>query len=446
MSFEIGVGRTSITPKRSVMLAGFAAERWSNNVRDELSAKVIALRWAEREVLVIALDLIWVSRSLRDEIVKKLAAAFGLEPDAILVACTHTHSGPEVRENTFYPPRPTGEYRNYLIGQVCLAVQNARNDLATGSVSRASRCVPLAINRRKRQVDLAALRKGKFRTRMSNRPNPAGHIDTTLETLWLFQEDKLAAIMVNFACHPTLLRGQEISADYPGAIEKHLRTDHGLDADVVFLQGFAANLNPRRIRRLPFAFWPLGRLAEWIFDREQFDREVAESGVEELAAGLAEQCMAMRRVPVDVSVLRARLIDVELPVDHDSEPSKQDISPGHEAEYRAHAKALRLRERNMPFRIQVIEIGDKYLLVALEGEIFSEFAIWLREEFSNRFGGIMAVSCANGMVGYIPTDDALAEGGYEPSRSISMFGQPGRFAVGVERVLKSSINAILQSN
>jgi hypothetical protein len=66
--------------------------------------------------------------------------------------------------------------------------------------------------------------------------------------------------------------------------------------------------------------------------------------------------------------------------------------------------------REMPFEIQVVRLNDTFI-VAVNGEMFSRFTELLRQRTG--VTNLFVVAYANAAVGYIPTREAYAEGGYE---------------------------------
>jgi hypothetical protein len=68
----------------------------------------------------------------------------------------------------------------------------------------------------------------------------------------------------------------------------------------------------------------------------------------------------------------------------------------------------------MPAEVQCFRIG-KQRIAAFPGEVFVEFVIGLQAEFP----GLHAITMANGeLQGYLVTEEALAEGGYEASNAL----------------------------
>jgi hypothetical protein len=71
--------------------------------------------------------------------------------------------------------------------------------------------------------------------------------------------------------------------------------------------------------------------------------------------------------------------------------------------------AARQKERTLA-ETQVIRLGDA-ALAALPGEFFTEYGLQLKEKSPARY--TLPIGLANGALGYIPTPEALTQGGYE---------------------------------
>lgn len=95
MSFNMGYAQTTITPslERPVYLAGFGRNRRAETIHDDLYVRALALADAATAVVVAALDLIGLSRVHCLEIEQEVAAR--LPGTRLLIACTHTHHGPD---------------------------------------------------------------------------------------------------------------------------------------------------------------------------------------------------------------------------------------------------------------------------------------------------------------------------------------------------------------
>jgi hypothetical protein len=79
----------------------------------------------------------------------------------------------------------------------------------------------------------------------------------------------------------------------------------------------------------------------------------------------------------------------------------------------------------------------------MNGEIFSEYSVWIRKQLQKKGITIMSNGYSGGMIGYIPTSKAIKEGGYEVNGSLKLFGMSTGFSNFIERDIKKTINEIL---
>jgi hypothetical protein len=95
--FFAGAASRAITPplgERPVFLAGFQGDRRAIGVQSDLYVRALALRFDERVAVIVACDLIGLLRPDVEDI-RPMLAARDIDPDALIVACTHTYSGPD---------------------------------------------------------------------------------------------------------------------------------------------------------------------------------------------------------------------------------------------------------------------------------------------------------------------------------------------------------------
>ena len=95
MTLLAGHAQTVITPdlRRPVYLAGFGQNRLAESVHDDLYAHALALEMGDTRVVLVALDLLGLGRDFCAEAQRRLREA---EANVdLLIACTHTHHGPD---------------------------------------------------------------------------------------------------------------------------------------------------------------------------------------------------------------------------------------------------------------------------------------------------------------------------------------------------------------
>ena len=93
---RIGFGRSDITPRVGVELSGFGpfVMRRSESIRDRLWARAMAVEHGDQKVILASLDLVGIHREIAQRIRQIVGEATGLSAEAVMIHCTHTHSGP----------------------------------------------------------------------------------------------------------------------------------------------------------------------------------------------------------------------------------------------------------------------------------------------------------------------------------------------------------------
>ena len=87
-----------------------------------------------------------------------------------------------------------------------------------------------------------------------------------------------------------------------------------------------------------------------------------------------------------------------------------------------------------------LRLGD-VILMGANAEVFSEFADWMRTGATQK---VYVVGYANGDMGYLPTQAAYAEGGYEVEVAHLFYGGFRPKAGGLE-LLAREAKALLQA-
>ena len=153
----------------------------------------------------------------------------------------------------------------------------------------------------------------------------------------------------------------------------------------------------------------------------------ADPGMEESGKRLADgvtAALSEMRFKKDVAV-RSSTVRVALPYRALTEDEirgttrgAQRLSDGTGVYDRLMPSAVkRVKERGtQPAEVQVISV-DEHDFVGIPGEYFVEHGLRIKEEAYPRHA--VVVSCANGMVGYLPTRDAFRRGGYETTFTLS---------------------------
>ena len=90
-----GAGIADITPPQGLALAGYPHyERNNTGAHDPLYAACLYLSDGNEELALVTLDLLFFSKIHVKAVRKKVCEHTGMKPEAIMISCIHTHSGP----------------------------------------------------------------------------------------------------------------------------------------------------------------------------------------------------------------------------------------------------------------------------------------------------------------------------------------------------------------
>src|SRR4051812_34764741 len=95
--WRAGNDRRTITPPPGGELAGlgYYLHRTWNSVHDDLHVTAFAIGdESERGIAIVALDLLFMDAEYVRTIRQDAAAQTGLDPEAICINCSHSHSAP----------------------------------------------------------------------------------------------------------------------------------------------------------------------------------------------------------------------------------------------------------------------------------------------------------------------------------------------------------------
>lgn len=428
--FRVGAARVDITPQNGTPLGGLYRFRGSAGVLDPLFVKTIVFERDGTHAAVVVLDLSGTVRPVVEAARKAVQEQCGIEGDHVLIAGTHTHTGPQQPRGNLMDPltkvdSPLGvAYMHELPGKIALSVKEAKARLAPARASVASgKAEGISFNRR-------ALREGQTQAIWQPQKlipatdRPAGPVDPEVGVLAFHGTGADAsplASLLNFAMHPTSVGGSKISADYPGVLTKLVSERHGPEMISVFANGCCGNINH----------------TDYITG--------AKRGHVQLGTALADAVTAvwpaMNGVTLFAPRVKSEMVTLERRHFSDAETAKaKDIAMRMFTENLGTvtmAEAVCVMEtidkKSVPLRVevQVIALADDVALVSLPGEIFVELGLALKKQ--SPFKHTFIAELANGSMGYVPNREAYPQGNYEV---VSARGEAGSGERLVEVALK----------
>jgi hypothetical protein len=381
-----------ITPHGNAPLAGYGANRMSNGAIDiPLEANAILLRHNGGRILFMQLDLLAASARLRNHLLGHLGER--LRDDELFLVSSHTHYAPNLDPQCPGLGDLDDDYIAYVTEKTCKLADRVLAKTPQKIVLRYGEGqADHAINRR-HWCHAFSPRFPFHRRVMALHPNPDGPKDETLR-VFVLETDTAGSpaaapvgILWNYACH-SVCHGpiHRISAGYPGVVRKAVRERYRRDMPVVFLPGFSGNLRPKCLSRFPLSpFYLLHRIVNGpVFAKcsEKFFINWTSS-----LSGILVQTIDSRTTKKEISGIRSVRSTVS---------AKEWMKHG-------------LVDRPLSFHL--VQVDPLFSFLGISAEAVVEYGDMLRGLFPGRT--FVPVGYIDGVVGYLPTSEMLAEGGLE---------------------------------
>jgi hypothetical protein len=364
----LGVSRVDITPAQPLLMSGYGARKTSSvGVHDELSASALCFSCDGTSALLITADLIGFSHAFVDEVKGRIAARTGIPSENILMSAVHNHGGPVIRTYEDSVSGPNDEYINVLKEKLVTLAADASRKAVPFRMGTAKGVCRLNINRRAVFAD-GSIRLGR---------NPDGVCDHEVAVARFEDFDGgLLAVLVNWPCHGTA-SGQDncrITGDWPGAAARTIRKLAGKDLVVAVTAGASGDINP---------IYGPGN------DFDEIEAVGYHVGNVAWKALSAAETYPVRSLEATAAVMTF--------------PGKK-ACPDH------YPRTSYESGPDVEVRLTALKIGG-LVLCGVSGELMNEMGLAVKER--SPFAATMIVTHGNGSSGYICTDKAFSEGGYE---------------------------------
>jgi len=396
---QVGIGREDITPETPVHMGGYGY-RYDRSlaVHDRLFTNAIALSDGARTVLLLAFDLVSFDLEGDHELKGVVSTAIGLPPEAIITNTSHTHAGPMVVRSA-YQPFEAGYFGSVMF-KAATAARQALASLADSTLSVGSAPVDIGTNRRRKTAQ----------GRVSLDANPGGQRLPEV-TVWHLKRCLAPDVILwSTPVHGVVLDSHNllISSEWMGAAVQNLEANQpGIKA--VFLQGCCGDQNPYH----------------------QFSTFDEVNAIGDAAADSVRAALRSAR-EVPALPLVTRIHQVALPLNQDKLPPELPLIPDGPRPTRPSREI-----QDVPLR--GLRLGDA-LLVGMAGEPFVEYAYHGRAV--SPAASIQVLGYTDSTLNYLPTDQAIYEGGYEPGAWIWYpDGKP--WQPGIEGILKQAITDMI---
>ncbi len=414
---QAGAAITDVTPQKPMFLHGYPhVPRTSEGVHDPLYASALILNNGDTQVGFCAVDVVYISREITQRVRKRVHKVTGIPEGNLMISASHTHSGPVIFSDIFddpVVPKADPDYISYLVDKLVQVYTEAFQN---------KRACKLAIT----TADGTGVG--------GNRRSVTDDVDPEVPVLVLRDAttDKIFALSTIYCMHPTVLHEDSrlYSADFPGYTREYLKQKLGEEVVLLYHTGPSGNQSPRHFvqsntfeeaRRLGYL---LGKrivesvrrlsaqdFSEWLplsvrQKRTQLPRKTFPSvrEAEEKLQRARQRLDVLRQARAHASEIRTAEVDW-----FGAEEQRQL------AEMAADGRLEAVYRSVLPVEISVVGLGDDYF-VFLPGELFVEYSLEIKAKAPRK---TFVVSLSNGVLaGYLVTEEAEKEGGYEASNGI----------------------------
>jgi sugar phosphate isomerase/epimerase len=432
-----GVAVIDITPPIGYRMSGYFRERLSTGTSNPLRAKAIVLRQGHERAALVFCDIIGLSLDVSSRVRRKAAEKTDIPVANILIAATHTHTGPlyfgALRKH-FHDlamakygndPYEKVDYPSQLVSRLVKVITQAQAAakhvrLEAGVAEQQG----LSFNRRFHMKNGTV----RFNPGVLNPDivRSAGPIDPDVGMVFFREADGsgATAALVNFTLHLDTVGGTKYAADYPFYLEQSLRKTHGSELVVLFGTGTCGDINHIDVTKRQ-------RLKTDYIGNTLAETVNVKAGRLE---AVAEPALAVRSEVVQAPLQRYGPQKLAWAYENIKKVGTRALSFLEQVEaYKILAVEMRGGE-TMPLEVQVFRLARGVAVVGLPGEVFVDLGLAIKR--ASPFPTTLVIELCQDAPGYIPTKKAFAEGSYETVNSRIAPGGGEKMVEAAVRLLK----------
>ncbi len=394
---QVGWAKREITPQSGYAMAGYIARRGTSlGVLDPLYVRALLLRQDTTQMVLVLADILMISSRCAGRLQRRIAALLNIRPEFVIVAATHTHSGPLV---DMYPFNFSGGQADPHLHRYARKLEEAMLS-ATVEASRRVRTAGMSFAR----IEVESVASDRNRPKQARRQNLF---------VFKFKTEEEVALLGIYGCHPTVLGADNhrFSGDLHGAVSRMWEAKASI---ALVANGAAANISTRFTRR----------------------RQTAKE-VNVLASRIVRKAFTARFKKISLPQLNACSQIVILPLTHlkstvpvmGSKASRRDLVADEGRQIRAQlAGTKEFSKAALCLQLNVWRLGP-ISLAALPFEIYSDTGEFLWERVH-----VVPICYANGYWGYLPSATAAPDD-YEALSS--------PFNLAADTLLRQSVQSML---
>jgi len=374
-ALSVGTAIVNITPKTPIPMSGYGSRKEPfKDVHDDLFARAVVFSDGVSKAALLSVDLIGLSHEFWEETTGRIEGETGIPVDHFLLAPVHNHDAPVTRVYVRSENSDVAAYVDWLKDTFVKVVKDAAADVRPASIGAGTGICKMNINRRAQD--------GKGNVTLGR--NPYGPCDHDAAIVRIDGADgKPRALLINWPCHGTTLgpNNYHISGDWPGAASRYVETKLGGGVIAPVTAGASGNINPIYGPHIDFV-----EVRSYSYAVDAIGEDLGKEAIR-----VADSIVTTRNAPISAA---QKVINL---------PRKNEKTNLQQPEFR--------KGRGVLVRLSVLKVGT-VVFAGISGEVFTEIGMQIKEKSPYR--NTIVVTHCNGSSGYLVTDKAYEEGGYEP--------------------------------
>ncbi len=424
--FKAGFAERDITPDIGMEAPGGYGKSYHRIFHDPCKVRAVVFDDGKKRVALVGMDMLFVTRHFVKEVRAEIEKRCGIKPECVLIGASHSHSSgpmgmsepgdfdnasPLVKElvndkSIVSNPGYTQLLKRQTVEAVVFANElrtDAKVAVGFGHEDK------VAFNRRMRMKNgLSYTHPG------AGYPDIVGYAGPTdpqvgVVGVWDLKGN-LLGVVVNYACHATTAPGG-ISANWIWAMEQTLRGATGnASLPVVFMQGACGDVtqvdNLTKIQNPAAEEWCQlvgGRIGAEAFKTLLLIRRGAGS---DIPLDVRQKVWNIKRRPPSPEKVKKALEMVQ------KTPKEVGATEWTFAKETVVLDALMKSRPQVEVEVQAVQVGPAVFVTNM-AEYFVQFGLDIKK--GSKFPFTFPVELANGVCGYVPTEEAFGPhgGGYE---------------------------------
>jgi hypothetical protein len=432
--FQVGFGVGDITPDVGMNMPGGFLKNPGKGVRDHrLQAVACVVSDGKQTVALVGIDSLFIGKSTVEACRRNLFKETKIPADNILIGANHTHTGGPIEDCFSGEAEP--KYVQRVIDSITSAVRDGYRSLHAAEIGIGTGLAEgIAYNRRFLMRDGREItHPGKPGTKYHDQiVMPAGPTDPEVGVLAVRNpKGKVRGVVVNFACHSTVVGGNLFSPDYVGYLRHHLRSVYGPTTPVCFLLGACGDITQVDNQSTSVDFGP----------------ELGDLMGRRLATEAERVIRRMKWLESGPVAAATRTVPCRIREEPDPEREIPPFGLGSDGKDRIYGKIFdaekkkvaeeRAKNPVLACEVQAVRIGPLGI-VSNGSEYFVEYQLRIKK--ASRLPNTWVSTLTNEYIGYVPTPQAFAGGGYEPrtARSSKLAPDSG------QRLLEGALRALAE--